>query len=161
MPDNAVALSESLGDYLESIYHLAQERGVARAKDIAAQMGVRMASVTGALHALAERRLVNYDPYSLITLTPRGERVAKDLVRRHEMLARFFNAVLAIDAKTADRNACHIEHAIEPAVLERLVKFVEFIEHCPRASSCWRETLAAKGARPCPQRAAGAKGGAQ
>jgi len=121
----AEVLSESLGDYLESIYHLARRNGVARVKDIARRMEVQMSSVTGALRSLAARELVNYDPYSLITLTARGERAARELVRTHEVLSEFFNRVLKLDKKTADRNACHVEHGIEAEALERLVRFLE------------------------------------
>jgi DtxR family Mn-dependent transcriptional regulator len=120
----ATVLSESLGDYLESIYHLVRERQVARAKDIADRMGVRMPSVTGALRALAEKKLIYYDPYSLVTLTQAGEAVASDLVRRHETLTQFFHRVLGLNPTAADRNACHVEHAIEPEALERLVRFL-------------------------------------
>ena len=140
-------LSESMGDYLESIYHLARANGVARAKDIAERMQVRRASVTGALRALSERELVNYDPYSVVTLTSRGQRAARDLVRRHEMLTRFLHGVLGVDLERAGHNACHIEHAIEPQVLEKLVSFVERLERCPHAGTCWRGGGAAASGR--------------
>jgi len=49
-------LSASLEDYLEVIFHLEKENRVARAKDIAEQMNVQRASVTGALKALGGHR---------------------------------------------------------------------------------------------------------
>ena len=70
-------LSASLEDYLEVIYHLERSNRVARAKDIADQMNVQRASVTGALKALAGRGLINYSPYSYITLTSAGRTVAQ------------------------------------------------------------------------------------
>ena len=123
-----MVLSESLGDYLETIYHLVEENKVARVKEIAERMQVHMSSVTGALKSLAERDLVNHDPYSLVTLTPRGETAARELVRRHRVLSRFFEKVLSLDSETAERNACHVEHAIEPEVLEKLFEFLESAE---------------------------------
>ena len=54
------ALSASLEDYLEAIFHIVAEKKVARAKEIAEALQVSRPSVTGALHALAERGLVNY-----------------------------------------------------------------------------------------------------
>ena len=41
--------------------------------------------------------------------------------------------VLSVDPAAAGRNACHMEHAIEPQVLEKLVRFLQFLEGCPRA----------------------------
>lgn len=119
------ALSASLEDYLEAIYHLVREGRVARVRDIAARLNVQMPSVTGALRSLAAKDLVNHDPYSYVTLTPEGERIARDMVRRHEVLTGFLSNFLGLDAAAAERNACAMEHAIEPLVLTRLVAFVE------------------------------------
>jgi len=91
-------------------------------------MKVHKSSVTGALKALAERNLVNHDPYSQITLTPEGEVVATEIVHRHEVFTEFFEEVLGLDRETAERNACHMEHAVEPKVLERLAKFVKGVQ---------------------------------
>jgi DtxR family Mn-dependent transcriptional regulator len=135
-------LSESLGDYLESIHHLVHNHPVARVRDIAERMKVRRPSVTEALKLLAEKGLVNYDPYRFVTLTPRGERVAHDLVRRHETLRQFLSRVLAVGDAAAGRNACHMEHAIEPQVLEKLVKFLQFLDGCPRTGKSWKRGAA-------------------
>jgi len=143
----ATGLSESLGDYLESIYHLARSRPAARVKDIAERMKVQKSSVTGALRLLAEKGLVNYDPYSFVTLTARGERVARDLVRRHETLRQFLTRVLAVEAAAADRNACHMEHAIEPQVLEKLVRFLQFLDGRPGRGESWIRGLADESGR--------------
>ena len=135
-------LSASQEDYLEAIFHLVEEGRVARVKDIAARMSVQMPSVSGALRSLADRELVHHDPYSYITLTPSGEKIAKDIVRRHEVLTHFLSHFLGLDPTAAERNACHMEHAIEPVVLERLVGFVEFAEQCPRAGANWMRGMA-------------------
>jgi len=151
MPIEAPALSESLGDYLETIYRLIQERQATRVKDIADGMGVHMSSVTGALKALVERGLIRHDRYSPVTLTEKGKDAAEELLRRHNVLAQFFRSVLGLSAEAADRNACHAEHAIEPEALDRLVMFLEFLERCPRTGPAWRRMLddfCAAGPRP-------------
>jgi DtxR family Mn-dependent transcriptional regulator len=130
-------LSASLEDYLEAIYHLIAEKQAARVKDISKRLKVNYSSVTGALKALAERRLVNYAPYELVTLTPRGESLARDVIRRHEVLRDFFIKVLAIDKEHADEAACEMEHAVSPKILERFLEFVEFVETCPRGGVKW------------------------
>jgi len=130
-------LSASLEDYLEVIYHLERSNRVARAKDIADQMNVQRASVTGALKGLAGRGLINYSPYSYITLTSAGRTVARDIIRRHETLKEFFMAALQLDPEEAEANACRIEHAIDPMAVDRLVRFLEFIKICPRTGLDW------------------------
>ncbi len=119
------ALSARLEDYLETIFLLVRDERVARVRDIAARRSVQMPSVTGAVRSLSAKGLVNYDPYSYITLTPRGEAIARDLFHRHQVLTAFLTDLLGLEPETAERNACHIEHAIEPVVLERLIEFVQ------------------------------------
>ena len=136
------ALSASLEDYLETIYRLVQSERVARVKDIAARVGVQMSSVTGALRSLSEKGLVQHDPYSYATLTPRGESIAREILRRHQVLREFLTDFLGLEPEAAERNACHMEHAIEPVVLERLTEFVEFAERCPRAGVQWVHGMA-------------------
>ncbi len=127
-----LALSSSLEDYLEAIFHIVGQKGAARPKDIATRLGVGNSSVTGALKALAAKNLVNYAPYDIVTLTHEGQNLAEDVVYRHESLREFFIRVLAADDKLADEAACRMEHAVPAEMLERFIKFLEFIEICPR-----------------------------
>ena len=118
-------LSASLQDYLEAIYHLIDEGRVARVRDIAARLSVQMPSVTGALRMLASKDLVSHDPYSYVTLRPEGERIAREVVRRHEVLTGFLGDFLGLGRAVAERNACTMEHAMEGVVLDRLVEYIE------------------------------------
>jgi len=135
-------LSASLEDYLEVIFHLEQSNRVARAKDIADQMNVQRASVTGALKALAVRGLINYSPYSYITLTPTGRDIARDVIHRHDALKEFFITALHLAPEQAEANACRIEHAIDPEAIDRIIQFLKFIKTCPRAGQDWFEAFA-------------------
>ncbi|MCG8471776.1 MAG: metal-dependent transcriptional regulator, partial [Desulfobacterales bacterium] len=115
-----------------------------RAKDIAQKTGVNSSSVTGALRALAEKGYINYAPYDLITLTSKGQKHARDVVRRHEALKDFFTRVLFIDAAEAEETACKMEHSVSRAVLDRIISFMEFIDLCPRAGKEWLHQFAAR-----------------
>ena len=136
MPGQA-KLSVSLEDYLESIYMIHGEKQGVRAKDIAARLGVGNSSVTGALHALCERGLINYAPYDIITLTPRGRTAAGKLARRHGVLRSFFSRILGVPEPDADGMACRVEHALTEPVIDRLEKFVGLVEKCPRGGADW------------------------
>jgi DtxR family Mn-dependent transcriptional regulator len=132
-----IELSESLEDYLEIILGLEQAQKVARAKDIAEKMGVQRGSVTSALKNLKEKELINYEPYSFITLTPRGKKLAQEITHRHAVLKDFLLKILQIDETTAESTACRMEHAIDNQSLERLLSFFDFIYHCPRTGKDW------------------------
>lgn len=130
-------LSASMEDYLEAIFHISADKQAARAKDIAKRLEVNNSSVTGALRILSEKGYINYAPYDLITLTKKGVEHAKDVVRRHEVLRDFFVKVLFIDKDEAEETACKMEHTVSPNILDRIVRFVEFVEICPRGGDEW------------------------
>jgi DtxR family Mn-dependent transcriptional regulator len=121
----------SMEDYLEAIANLGEGSEVVRVKQISEMLGVKMPSVTSALKKLSERELVKHERYGYIKLTPEGDKVARDVIRRHKALTRFFAQALGIDRETAEGDACKIEHVISPLSMERLTKFVEFIGACP------------------------------
>jgi DtxR family transcriptional regulator, Mn-dependent transcriptional regulator len=125
------SLSSNMEDYLEVIHHLILEHRVARVRDIASALDVKMPSVTGALKKLSEKGLVNYDPHQVITLTPEGEKIAEKLVNNHKIISRFLNKVLCIEKDIAEKNACRIEHIIDDVVLSRLLNYIEYVEGCP------------------------------
>lgn len=134
-------LSDSLENYLEVILELEETNKVARAKEIADRLEIQRGSVTGGLKALAEKGYINYRPYSYITLTPKGKKVAKDITYRHGVIKDFLSKVLQIDPQTADETACKMEHAIDAATIERLVCFIEYIFTCPRAGEEWIQSF--------------------
>ena len=139
--DKNANLSESLEDYLEIILELESINKVARAKDIADKMGVKRGSVTSALKNLSERNLINYEPYSFITLTPKGSEIAKNVVYRHTVIKTFLIKVLHIDETTAETTACRMEHTVDKLTLERMVRFFDFIYSCPRAGEDWIQSF--------------------
>jgi len=132
-------LTASLEDYLEAIWHLIQEKQVARSKDIAERLGVNKSSVTGALKNLGARDLIHYEAYQYVTLTEGGRKAATDIVRRHEVIHDFLTRILGIPEDVSESNACRIEHALDGQTLEKLVNFVEFVLTCPRTKEGWTE----------------------
>ena len=104
-------LTSNMEDYLEVILNLQQEQRVARVKDVAQRLNVKMPSVTGAMKGLAEKGLVNYERYSYLTLTAAGEKIAREIGERHKTFYSFLTEVLQLDHNTAERDACRLEHA--------------------------------------------------
>ena len=125
----------SMEDYLEAIAKLGERRRAVRVKQLSDRLGVKMPSVTSALKKLAEQELVEHERYGHIKLTAAGDRVARDVIGRHEALTRFFAQALGINPETAEQDACKIEHVISPLSMERLARFVEFVEACPLGSA--------------------------
>ncbi len=121
-------LSVSLEDYIEEIYSQILRTGQAKVTVIAEVLNVKKASVTGALNVLAEKKLINYTPYSPITLTKKGEKIAKDILTKHENLAEFFIKVLGVEKEEALETACKMEHIVSDKLFENMVKLTDYIK---------------------------------
>src|SRR3972149_10261952 len=96
----------SMEDYREAIAMLGEGKKVVKVKQISEMLRVKMPSVTSALRKLSEQELVEHERYGHIKLTPEGDKVARDVIYRHEALTRFFAQALGINQKTAEEDAC-------------------------------------------------------
>ncbi|MBC2711826.1 MAG: metal-dependent transcriptional regulator [Desulfosarcina sp.] len=130
-------LTSVMEDYLEAIYDLDKEKRVVRVKDIAKRMDVKMPTVSSMLKTLNGRGLVYYEKYEYVELTKEGAAVGKEMRRRHEVLFKFLTEILKIEFKTADEEACKMEHTLSSATLDSFTDFMEFIQTCPRAGESW------------------------
>ena len=118
-------LTSNMEDYLEVILNLQQEQRVARVKDVAQRLNVKMPSVTGAMKGLAEKGLVNYERYSYLTLTAAGEKIAREIGERHKTFYSFLTEVLKLDHNTAELDACRLEHATSRKTFLRIKDFTD------------------------------------
>jgi DtxR family Mn-dependent transcriptional regulator len=130
-------LSESMEDYLETILALETTKKVARVKDIANKLNVQRGSVTGALKTLEQKGLINYEPYSYITLTKEGNIIASKITRRHKIIKDFLERIVQLSSDNADAMACRMEHTVDEQSMDKIINFIEFIDNCPRAGQQW------------------------
>jgi DtxR family Mn-dependent transcriptional regulator len=75
--------------------------------------------------------LVRHEPYGRVELTSQGRQMAEELYRRHETLITFLSRFLGLEESVAENDACHMEHVLSPEALNRIVKFLRFLEVCP------------------------------
>ena len=123
MEETREELTSNMEDYLEVIMNLQDEQKVARVKDVASRLKVKMPSVTGAMKCLAEKGLVNYERYSYLTLTAAGEKIAREVRDRHKTFYIFLTEILNVDRQTAELDACRLEHATSLETFQRLKEF--------------------------------------
>ena len=98
-------------DYLETMLMMQQQHGYIRSIDVAEHLGVTKPSVTYATKRLRENGYITMDKDGLITLTPSGMEIATKMLDRHHTLTKFLVAI-GVDQKTAEQDACRIEHVI-------------------------------------------------
>lgn len=123
------SLSMASEDYLESIYRIMSEQDAfesgIKSVDVAEQLEVSKASVNKALATLKEHGMVEQSRYGRVTLTPRGKEYGRDVWHRHRTLRLFLTESLGVDEKTADDEACLMEHALSADTMRRWCEYLE------------------------------------
>ena len=111
-------------DYLEAILVLQRKKGMVRSVDVARHMDVSKPSVCHAVATLKNGGFLTMDDDFFLHLTDVGREVAEQIYEKH----RFFTERLiaaGVDPKTAEADACRIEHVISEESFRRLKAVVE------------------------------------
>ena len=106
-------------DYLETILVLQKKLGMVRSVDVARHMGVSKPSVCHAVAVLQEGGFLIMDADHFLHLTEVGNEIAGKIYERHCFFTdRLIEA--GVDPKTAEADACRIEHVISEETFRRL-----------------------------------------
>ena len=120
----------TLEEYLESIYRLAASDSVVRPTQIAEAVGVSGPTVTATLRRLEAQGYIVREGTSVV-LTPSGRERAVDILRRHRVAEAFLVDTLGLEWDAAHEEACLLEHALSPRVVDALEKFLKNPAVCP------------------------------
>lgn len=117
---------ESSEDYLETILMLREQNGNVRSIDIVNKMNYSKPSISIAMKKLKSEGLVEMDLNGYITLTSKGEEIAQRIYSRHKLLEKCLIAI-GVDSKTAEEEACRIEHVIDDDTYHKINAF--YLKH--------------------------------
>ncbi|MGW9529849.1 transcriptional regulator MntR [Paenibacillus terrae] len=115
----------SMEDYLERIYQLIDEKGYARVSDIAEGLEVHPSSVTKMIQKLDKDGYLVYEKYRGLILTPKGKKVGKRLVDRHQLLEQFLD-MIGVDKDLIYKDVEGIEHHLSWDSITRIETLVEY-----------------------------------
>ena len=120
-----------MDDYLEQILHLIEDKGYARAVDLAGKLEISQASVTNMLQRLDEQGLVNHEKYRGTVLTENGHRIARAIIDRHRSLEKFLD-LFGIDSETIYRDVEGMEHHVSNATLKVIQALTSELSEDPK-----------------------------
>ena len=106
-------------DYLEAILVLKNKLGMVRSVDVARHMEVTKPSVCHAVAILRDGGFLTMDEDHFLHLTDVGREVAERIYERHCFFTEQLIAA-GVDPKTAEADACRIEHIISDESFDRL-----------------------------------------
>lgn len=117
-------LTNSQEEYLKTIYLLQKNNEKIRVTDIANKLKITKPSVNKAINLLKELELINYETYGDISLTEKAEEIAKNIIKRQDIIEMFLVHILELDHKKAVEEAKKMKHAISEETTKKLEKYI-------------------------------------
>ncbi|MBN2909886.1 transcriptional regulator MntR [Polycladomyces sp. WAk] len=120
----------SMEDYLENIYKLIDQKGYARVSDIAEALDVHPSSVTKMVQKLDKDKYLVYEKYRGLVLTPKGKKIGKRLVDRHDLLEDFLR-IIGVSEEKIYQDVEGIEHHLSWDSITCIEYLVEYFQRNP------------------------------
>ena len=111
-------LTSSMEDYLEMIYRGYLADGYIRLSKLASLLNVKDSSASKMVQKLGKLKLINYEKYGVITLTPKGIEIGHFLLYRHNILENFLRLLGGEDNLLVETEL--IEHVISKKTVNNI-----------------------------------------
>jgi DtxR family Mn-dependent transcriptional regulator len=113
-------LSQPVEDYLKVIFELESADGTAGTNEIATELGIAPASVSGMIRRLAEQGWIAHERYRGVRLTRAGKRAALRTIRRHRVIEAYLTTALGYPWDRVHDEAERLEHAASDELIDRM-----------------------------------------
>lgn len=114
-------------NYLKAIFKLINLVGnAASTNSIAEEMQTKAPSVTDMLKKLAQKKLIIHEKYQGVTLTPKGEKTALNIIRKHRLWEMFLVEKLNFKWNEVHDVAEQLEHIQSDKLIDELDKLLGF-----------------------------------
>jgi DtxR family Mn-dependent transcriptional regulator len=122
--EKKMELTNSQEEYLLTIYDLYNKNRKIRVTDIANVLGITKPSVNKAINNLKELELIEYEKYSDISLTNAGEKIAKELLKRQDIMYIFLNKIIGVEEERALKDSIAMKHAISKETADAINEYI-------------------------------------
>lgn len=120
-------LSSVSQQHLKVIYSLSEwSASPVSISDLASNIGVANSTVSESIKKLAERGLVNHEPYKGITLTEQGLEEALKAVRAHRLIETFLHETLKYSVEEIHDETQALQLNVTDKFLDKLEEFLGF-----------------------------------
>src|SRR5262245_42586163 len=118
--------SLTVENYLKATLQIAMQQNSSwvATGQLSAVLGVSPGSVTSMLKSLAESGLVDYRPYSGVSLTANGNALAMRMLRRHRLIELFLARTLNLSWDQVHEEAEHMEDAVSDVLIDRIDEYL-------------------------------------
>jgi DtxR family Mn-dependent transcriptional regulator len=124
----------TIEDYLGIIYTLERDQEPVISARLAEWMEVSAPTVTATVKRMIRDGWVTMDPRKEISLTPRGRKAARSLLRRHMLSELLLARLLGVPWSRVHMEADEMEHTISQETMERMLDRLDDPETCPHGN---------------------------
>ena len=131
-------ITENVEEYLETLYTLDEEgKHVAKISDIASNLGVTPPSAVEMLKRIEKEGLVDYRAREGVTLTEKGRKLARRIIRNHRIAELLLTEILDVDIEdgTHEDMVCAIEHHISDEMADAVCTKLGHPRACPHGKN--------------------------
>ncbi len=125
---------ETVKHYLETIFYIQQEGERVRPSRVAEWLDVTPATVSTTLRSLERDGWIRVAADRSATLSPRGRRLAEQIVRAHRLAERWLTDRLGLDWTAADEEAQRLAPALSAELTDRLDAHLGMPATCPHGN---------------------------
>ena len=122
-----IKLTNSQEEYIKTIYILQKNNQKIRVTDIAKKLKITKPSVNKAINILKDLNLINYKTYGEISLTKDGEKNAREIIKKYDILKMFLTDVLEINQEKAEEEAKQMKYAMSEETAQKLDLYISKI----------------------------------
>ncbi len=112
--------TEAVEDFIKAIYHLQEADERVSTNALAEALHISAPSVTDMAQRLGESGLVDYVRYEGVRLTPDGEAMALQILRRHRLIELYLVQELGYQLHEVHTEAENLEHAVSERFIEAI-----------------------------------------
>jgi DtxR family Mn-dependent transcriptional regulator len=128
-----VKLTETIENYLESIYNMRDEGKQVIAARLSERLGVKPPTVSQTLHRMERDGLIKMNGNE-IAFTKTGQEVAEAGIRRHRLVERFMTDFLGIGWAVAHTEAEKLQHAMSDLIEHKMAEALGNPQSCPHGN---------------------------
>jgi DtxR family transcriptional regulator, Mn-dependent transcriptional regulator len=148
-------LTSAMEDYLKAIFELGDEE--VSTQELAEALSISPASVSGMLKKLADLKLVDYEKYRGVKLTPAGRKMALETIRHHRLIETYLTEALGYAWHEVHDEAEKLEHVISEVFEDKIAEVLGHPTYDPHGDPIPRRdgSLPESLGRPLPEHAVG------
>jgi len=123
--------TEAIEDYLKGIAQLSPQAGNTTVGELSGRLAVSPPSATNMITRMRHMGLVAHAPYGGVALTPKGRRIALEIIRHHRLWELYLARRLGLPLSRVHDEAERLEHVLSDEMEARLETLLGRASHDP------------------------------